>query len=117
MATTVSDALLDRLSVLLAERMGLHFVRERRCDLERGLRYAAPDLGCTDALACVRHLLSGAITQAQIEILARHLTIGETYFFRDRPSFESLEQHIVPQLISARGAGEKRLRIWSAGCS
>jgi chemotaxis protein methyltransferase CheR len=117
MAPTLSDALLDRLSVLLAERMGLHFVRERRLDLERGLRHAAPDLGCTDALACAGHLLSGAITQAQIEILARHLTIGETYFLRDRPSFESLEQHIVPQLISARSAGEKRLRIWSAGCS
>jgi chemotaxis protein methyltransferase CheR len=117
MVPTVSSALLDRLSVLLADRMGLHFVRERRLDLERGLRYAAPDLGCKDALACARHLLSGAITQAQIEILARHLTIGETYFFRDRPSFESLEQHIVPQLISARSAGERRLRIWSAGCS
>jgi chemotaxis protein methyltransferase CheR len=117
MAPVLSEALLDRLSVLLAERMGLHFVRERRPDLERGLRHAASDLGCTNVLACAQRLLAGEITQAQIEILARHLTIGETYFFRDRPSFEILDQHIVPQLIAARCGGAKRLRIWSAGCS
>ncbi|MBI2081501.1 MAG: chemotaxis protein CheR [candidate division NC10 bacterium] len=50
--------------------------------------------------------------------LASHLTVGETYFFRDRACFEALERQVLPALITARRAqGIFRLRLWSAGCA
>ena len=52
----------------------------------------------------------------QLDLLASHLTIGETYFFRDRACFDALAEHALPALIRARRNGEKRLRLWSAGC-
>jgi chemotaxis protein methyltransferase CheR len=42
--------------------------------------------------------------------------VGETYFFRDKQSFDAIEQHVLPALLRARETGERRLRIWSAGC-
>lgn len=46
------------------------------------------------------------------------LTIGESYFFRDRPQFELIKNRIVPSLMKARGvSGMKRLKFLSAGCS
>ena len=52
----------------------------------------------------------------QIEILASYLTIGETYFFREKQTFEILEERILADLIKTRRQNERRLRIWSAGC-
>ena len=50
------------------------------------------------------------------EILATHLSIGETYFFREKRSLQILEEQILPQLLQARRQNGRRLRIWSAGC-
>jgi chemotaxis protein methyltransferase CheR len=44
------------------------------------------------------------------------LVNGETLFFRDVHPFESLRTGILPRLVEARRA-ERRLTIWSAGCS
>ncbi|MDO9450879.1 MAG: CheR family methyltransferase [Rugosibacter sp.] len=110
-----SDQLNMSLSDLLAAQTGLHFPAERWRDLERGIAAAAPAFGMPDAESCARWLLSAPLTRHQIEMLANHLTVGETYFFREKMSFEALEQHILPQLIRTR-ASERRLRIWSAGC-
>lgn len=44
------------------------------------------------------------------------LTNVESYFFRDHGQFRLLEQVLLPRLIAAKRR-EKRLRIWSAGCS
>ena len=55
-------------------------------------------------------------TRNQIEILASYLTIGETYFFREKQTFEILEERILGDLIKTRRQNERRLRIWSAGC-
>jgi chemotaxis protein methyltransferase CheR len=60
--------------------------------------------------------MSSPVTHEHAEILATHLTINETYFWRERQTFEILEQEILPVLISLRQK-EKRMRIWSAGCS
>jgi chemotaxis protein methyltransferase CheR len=46
-----------------------------------------------------------------------HLTIGETYFFRERKTFDALAQRILPELIRRRRGREQRLRLWSAACS
>lgn len=116
MQSTVPKLLLGSLSDVLAARLGLHFPANRWGDLERGIVAAAPDFGMPDALSCAHWLLSAPITQREVEILARHLTVGETYFFREKESFDVFEQHIVPALLHAHAGAERRLRIWSAGC-
>ncbi len=113
---SLPDSLLSDLSEFLTARIGLHFPPERWSDLERGVAGAARDFRHPDAEGCARWLLSAPLTRNQAEILASHLTIGETYFFRERTSFEILEQHILPGIIRARSGAEQRLRIWSAGC-
>jgi chemotaxis protein methyltransferase CheR len=112
----VREAQWLQLSNLIAERMGLHFPRERWDDLQRGLAGAAQEFGFADAGACVSWLMSAPPTQAQIEVLASHLTVGETYFYRDTKTLEALAQNILPDLIRARRGREQRLRFWSAAC-
>jgi chemotaxis protein methyltransferase CheR len=51
-----------------------------------------------------------------LEVLAARLTSGETYFFSDTPQIEALREVVLPDLI-ARRATDRRLCVWSAGCS
>lgn len=108
---------LDRLSELIAHRMGLHFPPERRPDLRRALNEAAPELGFEDAAACAEGLLTVPPSAAQLRTLATHLTIGETYFFRERPSFNALATQVLPVIIHRKRGADRRLRVWSAACS
>ncbi|MFH1771196.1 MAG: CheR family methyltransferase [Candidatus Omnitrophota bacterium] len=46
------------------------------------------------------------------------ITIGETYFFRNKPHFDALVNIILPEIISRKvSLNDFSLRIWSAGCS
>jgi chemotaxis protein methyltransferase CheR len=49
--------------------------------------------------------------------LVSRLTVGETYFFRNRGQFGALRDQILPDVIKRRRGKNKCLRIWSAGCS
>ncbi|MBI4418221.1 MAG: chemotaxis protein CheR, partial [Ignavibacteriales bacterium] len=115
MVETVEDELLARFSALVSERMGLSFPKERWGDLERGITSAAQELGLRGPEAAINWFLSSHPDVKRTEILASHLTVGETYFFRDAKSFQALEEHVLPALIASRRQ-DKRLRIWSAGC-
>src|SRR5581483_12324749 len=44
------------------------------------------------------------------------ITIHETYFFRERQQLETFNDEIIPELVEMESK-EKKLRIWSAGCS
>lgn len=109
--------LLPALSELIAKQMGLHFPAERWPDLIRGLSSAARESHSQDAATYGAQLLAAPWDKRQIEILARHLTTGETYFFREPQVFEALQQHALPELIQARRNVSRHLRLWSAGCS
>lgn len=116
-ATMVPVEQLTRLSQFVELRMGLHFPPNRLKDLKRGICSAAGDLGFTDIEQCIDWLLTTPVSAGSIETLAGHLTIGETYFFRDLRMFEILEHDILPEILSGRRSGEQHLRIWSAGCA
>lgn len=116
MRSTLPHPLLSRLSDLLAVQMGLYYPEKRWGDLERGIAAAAPALSLGNVEACAHQLLSATLTRRQIETLARHLTVGETYFFREKRSLDVLEEHILPKLIRACARANRKLRIWSAGC-
>jgi chemotaxis protein methyltransferase CheR len=116
MRRPLPDALLADVSEFVAQHIGLHFPPARWRDVERGLAAAAREFGLPDAETCARALLAAPLTHAQVEVLASHLTVGETYFFREKNSFAALEAHILPELLRARRGAEQRLRIWCAGC-
>ncbi len=116
MSEPLSETGLSRLSGFLESQLGLHFGQERRADLERGILSAFGEFGFQDTEAGIEWLLSKPLNKQQIAVLARHLTIGETYFFRDPSSFRTLEEQILPELIRSRRDTTRQLRFWSAGC-
>jgi len=53
-----------------------------------------------------------------LEHLVIGITIGESYFFRDKHQMKLLQKEVLPDIIqSKRNEGNLLLRIWSAGCS
>ncbi|MEK6590236.1 MAG: CheR family methyltransferase [Nitrospinota bacterium] len=117
MINNVSRDYLSEISKIITSLTGLHFSESRLCDLERGIVSAAHDLDFTDTETFIEWLKSSRLTRSHIEILANYLTIGETYFFREKEAFDVLETGILPELILSRQGRERRIRIWSAGCS
>jgi len=114
----VSDEVQVQARALIADRLGLDFQEIRQADLERGLSQAfghSRDFSPEQYLAWLGTLPDESPEWRQ---LASSLTVGETYFFRDRLCFDALEQQILPALIAdRRSAGIFRLRFWSAGCA
>lgn len=116
MSDPVGEARWTQLSEVIAQRTGLYFPPERRDDLLRGVTGAAQEFGIDNVTTCVDWLLATPPSKAQLQVLANHLTIGETYFFRDRQTLDAISGQILPALIRARRGREQRLRIWSAAC-
>ena len=116
MRPTLPSSLLSQLSEFIAKQTGLYFPPERWGDLERGIAAAAPDFNFSDRESCARWLLSAPLTRHMNEVLASQLSVGETYFFREKQSLGIFEEHILPRLLQLRSQNERRLRIWSAGC-
>ncbi len=110
------DDLWSRLSAFIAEKMGLYFPPERWPDLERGLEGMAKEFDFSNTAACIHWLLPGPLTKAQFQALACHLTVGETYFFREKRTFEVLADSVLPELIRGRRSSGRRLRLWCAAC-
>ena len=106
---------LDRFRELLRDVSGLELPAARRSDLQRAVAQAVAATGLADADALHRHLREPA-GRPVLEAFVGDLTVGETHFFRNRPQFEALERHILPEIIERRRP-TRRLRLWSAACS
>lgn len=95
---------------------GLSFPKERWPDLARGIESTAYDLGYKDTLSYIHSLLSSQLNQEQLDILLKHLTIRDTFFFYDPTVFQVLKGHILSRWIRSRHSAERSIHIWSAGC-
>lgn len=109
----LSDELYVRFRDLLRNRYGLFYPERKRADLAHGLNLAIRSTGHSD----FAQLYDDALNKPHVwdEILA-HLTIGETYFFRNMAQFAVLRDHILPELMRQRST-TRNIRIWSAGCA
>lgn len=114
----ISTEVQSQARALIADRLGLDFSENRQADLERGLRQALGHFPVRPPEQYVAWLATLPDESPEWSRLASSLTVGETYFFRDRACMDALEQQILPALIEARrSAGFFRLRCWSAGCA
>ena len=94
-------------------RTGLSLGGARRPGATAGLARAMAAAGVEDHGA-YRRLLER--DPAAFDALVEELTVGETYFLRERPQLEVLRRHILADLVDRRGPGD-RLELWSAGCA
>lgn len=115
--THLSESTIEGLRVFLLERLGLSYSENHDRDLTRKIGYAAEEFGFSSSILFVEWLLSTKLNDEQLAKLASHLTIGETYFLREKKAFDFLEQIYLPALIHKRYPKEKRLKIWCAGCA
>lgn len=54
----------------------------------------------------------------ELDALLHALMINLSYFFRDKSMYDLLRTEVLPNLLSNRERnGERRLRLWSAGCA
>ena len=71
------------------------------------------DIENVDQLVC---LLAAPGSEALAQQVVEALLNNETYFFRDKQMFDQIGETVLPELAQRR-AKERRLKIWSAGCS
>jgi chemotaxis protein methyltransferase CheR len=117
MNNQLSDTLLISLREYLLSNMGLNFTEKHDKELIRKIGYAASAFEFTNTIKFIDWLLRSALNDQQMGTLASHITIGETYFFREKKSFDFIEQIYLPGLIIKRYGAERRLRVWCAGCA
>lgn len=115
-AISIDDADYHRFRGLISARTGLDFPENKRVDLEAGLRRALAQSSYQDLTSYYVSLTDEVRGSLEFERLVAHLTVAETYFFRNSAQLVALREEILPRLIGANQAS-RRLRIWSAGCA
>jgi chemotaxis protein methyltransferase CheR len=105
----------DRLLALVDKRFGIRGSDYGASRIDAAVQKVLPRSGCKT----VCDLLS-ALDEVQnprwLYELVESLTVGETYFLRDGTQIAALRETVLPEAIRRR-LHDKRLRVWSAGCS
>ena len=96
---------------------GLYFSKDRLPETEHKFHLISKELGFNHISSFVKWMTFDKPTIDQIKIIAKYLTVGETYFFREKEVFEILKNKLIPEILRQRQKKNKTLRIWNAGCS
>ncbi|MEH3144988.1 MAG: protein-glutamate methyltransferase [Methylobacterium frigidaeris] len=112
-ARPAPDPAFAALKARVIARTGHHYYADKDDLLWERLHKRIRACGLSDGAAYLALLDQ---SEAEWNALEAEITIGETFFFRYAEQFAALRGTILPERIAAR-AGERRLRIWSAGCS
>jgi chemotaxis protein methyltransferase CheR len=114
-----SEASHQIIADLLEARTGQQLTESRRWRVNSALSgvYRKHGISNVDQLVCLLgqksdNVATGELAREVVEALLNN----ETYFFRDKPTFDQLPDRILPELARQR-ADTRRLSIWSAGCS
>ena len=111
----ISDSSSRILAGLLEARTGQQLTLSRRWRIETALQSILRErqIGSIDELITL--LVTNQRPQLADDVVEALLN-NETYFFRDRAPFDMLKNDLFPALRRARAA-EKKISVWSAGCS
>ncbi len=103
---------------LIYDTCGIDFQPDKSFLLEARLRKRMQQCNISTYIKYYQYLTRGLVGAQELIVLVDSITINETNFFRNRPQFELLVTVVLSELIAKKKqTGNRRLRIWSAGCS
>ncbi|HUL23928.1 MAG TPA: CheR family methyltransferase [Thermodesulfobacteriota bacterium] len=103
---------------LLIETSGLFFEESRNQSLQFALCQRLQHRGYDSYREYYNLLKFHPEGRLEIRELLDLITIGETYFFRNKAQFDVLMKFVLPEIMQRKiDSGDKWLRVWSAGCS
>jgi chemotaxis protein methyltransferase CheR len=103
---------------LLIEASGLRFDEGRYQVLQHALWQRLQHRGYDSYREYYNLLKFHPEGRLEIRELFDLVTIGETYFFRNKAQFDVLMRFVLPEIIQRKvDSGDKCIRAWSAGCS
>ena len=113
----ISQQHLHKIRLAVADIFGWNLKEDLLGDLERGLLETARELGIIETTSEIEKWLKNiSWTKKELDILSTHLTVGETYFFREEAWLDVFKDQIIPEIIRNRTGKDQSIRIWSAGC-
>ncbi|MGZ3559350.1 MAG: CheR family methyltransferase [Thermodesulfobacteriota bacterium] len=103
---------------LLIDASGLRFEEERNQSLHLALWERLQQRGVHSYREYYHLLKFHPEGRLEIRELLDLITVGQTYFFRNKAQFNVLIRSVLPEMIKSKlSTGDKSIRIWSAGCS
>jgi len=112
---TVAARDFDYIAGLLRRRTAIVLEPGKEYLVESRLLPVARDAGADSVSDLVALLQCQPETELH-EVVVDAMTTNETSWFRDRYPYDALATRVLPELLSTR-ARERRIAIWSAGCS
>ena len=102
-------------AAFLRERSGISLDANKAYLVESRMLSLIEERGIGSLSTLVAKLRSASDPSLE-ECVVDEMTTNETAFFRDTRPFDMLTDYMTPALLESRST-EKRLQIWSAGCS
>jgi chemotaxis protein methyltransferase CheR len=100
------------------EQFGLYYDDTQRASLRSRLAGRLSLLGLLSFEDYYRYLRFAPERAEELQRMVSHLTNNETYFFRENPQLQVLADSVLRKLKERKAeAGERTLRVLSAGCS
>lgn len=116
-AHAISDEEFSLIQKLIKDQTGIALSEHKRSLVASrlGKRLRALEL---PSLRTYYDYLTGPDGASELENFVNAMTTNKTDFYRERAHFDFLEREVLPPLKArATQTGERRIRIWSAGCS
>ncbi len=102
---------------LIRSRLGITIHSHQSKELQKTILKGCAKFSCSPT-EYLQMLTACPPDSPLLEHLVTGVTIGETYFFRDKNQMQMLQQNVLPKIIARkRQQHDLSLRIWSAGCA
>lgn len=109
---------IQKVSQRIYQKLGLHFDEKKLYFLKTRIARRMAELGIEEPKEYLFRLNYADPDDAEMQALANLVTTNETYMFREYEQLQAFANHCLPEVLAARqAAGDRALRIWSAGCS
>lgn len=115
MTDLLTDSEFDLFRKVIYAESGITFSDTNRSILDSRLKERLREKKLSSVQEYYRLITSD---KEEMKLLLDSVTTNLTRFFRNQPHFDALEHYVVPHLLAEKKTQfDKKIRVWSAGCS